>query len=356
MSRFLYGGGGDGDIIKPTGVPYINATATVHDSRAGGTQITDLQNAAGSTINSVVTDANGQALFYGPDNFISVLWLDFGSGVRWALGPKATDLAAVQAVSVQRAADALATSSTTKAKLPYSAADPLEQKLATALDPLVIARFSSQSARDAAFPSPVAGDRCYRTDLHLEQVYNSALGLWRTASFAYNYGSVGGNSGVRVSSTTAETALTLSVVPANPVAGATYRVTAFGYTTQSANDTPTITFRLRIGGVTGTFLASNQFQAASDSSPSNRPWQMTGHITVLTTGGTGSWFGNLTGHSAITSTGSTISSGASLRTNGDAAGSRSTTVDQQMVLTVQWDTSSASNLCVMYGWTWERIN
>lgn len=178
MARYLYGGGGDGDIIQPNGTPYINTSANVYNARSGGTQITDLQNFSGATIAAVTTDTYGQAIFYGPDNYIGALWLDFGSGVRWALSPKAVDLAATRAIAVQRSADAATPTFTAKAHLPYNTADPLEQSLATALDPLVIPRFASDAARNAAFPSPAAGDRCYRTDLFRDQVYDSVSSSW----------------------------------------------------------------------------------------------------------------------------------------------------------------------------------
>lgn len=174
MARFLYGGGGDGDVIKPAGTPFINTTALVYNSRSGGSQITDLQNISGTSISQVTTDSVGQAIFFGPDNYIGVLWLDFGAGspVRWAVSPKAVDLAANRAIAVQRAADAATPSFTAKAHLPYNTADPLEQALTTALDPMVIPRFATSAARDAAFPAPTAGDRCYRTDIKSEQLYN----------------------------------------------------------------------------------------------------------------------------------------------------------------------------------------
>lgn len=180
MARFLYGGGGDGDIIKPTGVPYINSAALVYNARAGGTQVTDLQDITGASVWQVTSDSNGQVIFYGPDAYIGVLWLDFGSGVRWALSPKAVDLAAARAITVQRAADAAAPSYTPKTHLPYNVKDPLEQMLTTALDPLVIPRFASFTDRDAAFPAPVNGDRCYRTDLTSDQVYNGVV--WITVN------------------------------------------------------------------------------------------------------------------------------------------------------------------------------
>jgi hypothetical protein len=182
MTRYLYGAGGDGEVVRPSGIPYANAAAGVYNSRSGGSPITDLQTLAGAAISSVTSDAYGQVAFYGPDNYIGVLWLDFGGGTRWALSPKAIDLAATQAIAVQRTADAAAPNFTARSALPYSTADPLEQALAAKLDPMVIARFPSQTARDAAFPSPANGDRCYRTDLKADQIYDGAA--WETMSFS----------------------------------------------------------------------------------------------------------------------------------------------------------------------------
>lgn len=353
MTRFIYGGGGDGDIIKPTGVPFINAGANVFDARTGGTQITDLQNITGASITTITTDSFGQAIFYGPDNYIAPLWLDFGSGVRWALSPKAVDLAATRAIAVQRAADALTTTPTTKASLPYNTADPLEQALANALDPLVIPRFASVSARDAAFPSPVNGDRCWRNDLAAEQTFNGQIGLWRTTNFASSFGSVGGT--VVLSNSATETSLSAVSAPANIVAGATYRVTAYGTLIVAASTTPNVTFRLRIGGIPGVIAASNNYVAASTASPGLRPWKAEGMINVLTTGVSGTWFANLTSRSAITSTTTLNQADAALRTDGTAAITRDTTVTQSLTMSAQWSAASASNICTQHGWSWERV-
>lgn len=355
MARFIYGGGGDGDIIRTTGVPYINASANVYDARTGGNPVTDLQNITGAAITSVTTDSFGQAIFFGPDNYISVLWLDFGSGVRWALSPKAVDLTATRAITVQRAADAAGASLTTKAALPYHAADPLEQALATKLDPLVIPRFASQAARDAAFPSPVTGDRCWRDDLQADQVYVTALAAWRTILFANRLGPTGAGSG-SVSNTATETQLAGINCPGTVTAGATFRVTAYGTAIQAASTTPTLRFRLRVGGVSGVLLATNSYTAVTNASPTARPWQVTGHITVMSVGASGTWFGNLRSSSVFTSTTAADSTQPAVRVDGTATGTRDTTTTQTLALTAQWDVASASNVCTLYGWNWERIN
>lgn len=180
MARFLYGGGGDGDIVQPTGLPYTNAPATVYSARTAGAAVTDLQSLAGATLPgaAVTSDAYGQVAFYGPDNFVGTLWLQFGTGPRWALSPKAVDLTAAQVIASQRSADDTGRTTTRKAALPKSAANPLGSRLADTLDPLVIPRFASLAARNAAFPAPVSGDRCWRSDLLTDELYDGTR--WRT--------------------------------------------------------------------------------------------------------------------------------------------------------------------------------
>lgn len=354
MARYIYGGGGDGDIIKPTGVPYIGATANVFNARTGGTQITDLQNASGAGITTVTTDAYGQALFYGPDNYTGVLWLDFGSGVRWSLAPKDTGLVATRSISSQRAADASGASLTTKAKLPYNANDPLEQALAAQLDPLVIPRFASSSARDAAFPSPADGDQCYRTDLSARQIYNGAVGAWKSIH-AFNISTVGIPN---VNNTTTETQLSAITVPGGYSAiGSVYRLIAYGNCIQAANTTPTLTFRTRVGGITGPSFATTAFTAASNASPTNRPWRVETNITVVFngSGALGQWFGDMHATCGITSTGTLSTTAPAIRLDGTAVLQRDTTANQDLVLTAQWDTASSSNSVNMYGCTWERV-
>lgn len=355
MTRFIYGGGGDGDIIQMSGAPYANSTASVYDARTGGTRITDLQNISGAAVTSVVTDGYGQAVFYGPDNYIGVVWLDFGGGaVRWALSPKAVDLTAARVITTQRAADAAGASTTTKAALPYSAADPLEQALANKLDPLVLPRFSSQSARDAAFPSPQEGDRCYRLDIRAEQVYNTALAGWFNASYATNRGTSG--PAVGMSWTVSEVELINVPIPANMPAGTTFRLTAYGTTSVLLNSTPDLAFRFRLGGVTGTIMGSNWYTAATNAASATRTWQLTACVTITSTGSSGTWFGNLTSHSLMTSSTALTTSGASVRCDGSAEITRDTTTATSASLTVQWSASSPLNAVSVYGWFWERVN
>lgn len=187
MTRYLYGAGGDAEInSQSTGLPMASTTANVYNARTGGAAVTDLQNLSGGAISQPVSDAYGQFAFYGPDGFTSALWLDLGVGPRWAMRPVdlgviTTSLAtttAASTISATRSSDYTNRVFTPKAALPKNSNDPLEAALADALDPLVIPRFASSSARNTAFPSPADGDMCYRTDNHQFESYNSAVAGW----------------------------------------------------------------------------------------------------------------------------------------------------------------------------------
>lgn len=354
MTRYIYGGGGDGDIVSPTGTPYANASASVYTARSGGTQVTDLQNITGTAVTVVTTDANGQAIFYGPDGYIDVLWLDFGagSGVRWALSPKDVDQAALKAIANQRAADNSALSHTIKAALPYNTNDPLETSLANALDAQVIPRFASQTARDSAFPTPADGDRCWRTDLSMMQIYSVGQGGWRNQPSLYNTSP--GNQ--TIFNTASEFAFATLNIPANDAAqGSCYRIKAWG--TLTCSGTPTVTFKAKIGGIGGLTLATSGALTPGVASAGNRTFSLEANVSCLQTGVSGAWFGVLQGVQAFTmGSGSNPYLNAPTILDGISSVTKDTTVLQQFALTVQWSTASTGNTCAIQGWYAEKIS
>lgn len=183
MTRFVYGGGGDAEVVSPTGVPRASAPAGVYSARVGGSLVTDILDMSGTGLSgTVTTDAFGQAIFQGPDAYTATLWLDFGTGPRWGVAPKMLDQpnGGGQLIKDQRTVDYSTRTATVKSALPQQANIPLYSALVTALDPLVTPRFPSLATRNAAFPSPNDGDQCYRTDLHAGQVYSSNVARWVT--------------------------------------------------------------------------------------------------------------------------------------------------------------------------------
>ncbi len=174
MARQIYGADGSAQVVSPTGVPTV-AAATVYTARTGGTVVTDIQNMSGVNLGGVVTpDSRGQIIFQGPDGSTATYWLDFGDGgPRWGVRP--VDVSAMMtAAMVARDLANYTTPGgfTTKGHLPYTGNSP-SQSLAAALDGMVTPRFSSSGARDTAYPSPVDGDRVFRTDLHAHQTYRN---------------------------------------------------------------------------------------------------------------------------------------------------------------------------------------
>lgn len=182
MARNIYGASGAAQVVSLTGTPTLTA-ATVKSARTGGVTVTDVLNMSGANVAGIVTpDSRGQIIFQGPDNSTDTYWLDFGDGgPRWAVTP--TDFTAMvgTAMAAREVAQNTAPGSVTpKAALPYVDNTAFEN-LALALDTLVIKRFASASARDTAFPAPVDGDRCYRTDIHAHQTYRNLGGVrWVT--------------------------------------------------------------------------------------------------------------------------------------------------------------------------------
>lgn len=83
MARFMYSATpGDFVIDTVTGKPQPGITVKVYTAQTGGTQVTDLLNAAGSPVVQLTSDSVGWVQFYGPDEFRDDLWLDTGTGSR----------------------------------------------------------------------------------------------------------------------------------------------------------------------------------------------------------------------------------------------------------------------------------
>lgn len=143
---------------------------------------------------------------------------------------------------------------------------------------------------------------------------------------------------VTVSNKTTETIIATYTIPANSAeANDVFEFECSG--TCDMTSTPTITFRLRIGGTSGTAVATISYTTAANT---QRPWWIRGYLQCVSTGSGGTWHGFMT-H------GGRIAGGASpgisavwddCTVNPTA---KDTTANQDMVVTVQWGTASASN-------------
>ncbi len=151
---------------------------------------------------------------------------------------------------------------------------------------------------------------------------------------------------------TTETALStaLTIPAADPIAGATYRIVAWGYVTTSGTP-PTITLRARIGGVGGTAIASSGALAPTASLSSAGFWKIECVATCWTTGASGTWSGVLSLLDAFSS----VVSAADDVAAATPTVVRDTTASSDLLFTATWSANTAGNSITCAGSYAERI-
>lgn len=87
MPRFLYGLDQGSVVTDLNGTVLPGRSCTVYNARTAGSVVTDLQDISGAATSSPTSDSRGRVAFFGPDNVSSVLYIDFGDGIRWAVPP-----------------------------------------------------------------------------------------------------------------------------------------------------------------------------------------------------------------------------------------------------------------------------
>ncbi|WP_433856644.1 right-handed parallel beta-helix repeat-containing protein [Streptomyces kronopolitis] len=141
--------------------------------------------------------------------------------------------------------------------------------------------------------------------------------------------------GTAANSTT-ETVVASWLIPAgDALPGTAYRFAAHGQASTTA--TPTLTIRVRLGGVGGTVVAA--FAAVTTGTAiANRGWEVNGVLHAIAPGSSGTWSGGAQLWHRLAST-----TGATAQDVTDGAITRDSTVDQALVITAQWSAASASN-------------
>jgi hypothetical protein len=134
------------------------------------------------------------------------------------------------------------------------------------------------------------------------------------------------------SNTTGETQMFGAfTLPANQQS--VWKIVCFG-TFDNTTGSPTITFRVKIGGVT----VATYVLTVGASAGTVRAWRVEGEVICMTTGASGTWAGNLSGHA---------NTGAAQVSFVDATNPtivRDTTVSNTLEITAQWSAASASNV------------
>lgn len=169
--------------------------------------------------------------------------------------------------------------------------------------------------------------------------------------------------GTAIANSTTETIIFPNVtLPANYMAdGRVMRLTAYGR--HSTTGTPTLTFRLRWGGVAGTTIAASGAMVTG-SAVSAAMWKVELIIQTRSNGASGTLFvvGNARlGEDATSTVGSATNAGAedlmgSAGVATPAAVTVDLTADTALSLTAQWSAQSASNTLTGHVYVLESLN
>lgn len=154
-----------------------------------------------------------------------------------------------------------------------------------------------------------------------------------------------------VANTVTETVIATATIPAgDAVAGAIYRMTAYG--TASSTGTPNFTINARLGGVSGTTMAGIGASPTA-SAISGRPWHAVYYLRCVSSGASASWSPTFVVYHNLTTAAQT---GNNIQLpNSTANQTVDSTVSQAMVLTWTWGTASASNTATCTGVVFERV-
>lgn len=146
-----------------------------------------------------------------------------------------------------------------------------------------------------------------------------------------------------VSNTTTETLLHTFTIPGNDAsAGSVYTIRAIG-TMDWTTGTPTVTFRVRLGGLAGTLIASCVVTCPTGASSAAPAWTVDGDVITISTGSGGTWRGSIRAAGQVVSGGFTAAANPSTVGAPGSAVSVSTTATADLVITAQWSAASATN-------------
>jgi hypothetical protein len=154
-------------------------------------------------------------------------------------------------------------------------------------------------------------------------------------------GALGITSTVTVTNTVTETVLHSFTVPGNDATGGSvYEIYAWGNADWPVTTVPTITLRLRVGGVAGDLLASVVITCPSTAG-TTAGWRADGKVLLTSIGASANWRGNLLVADSI----ATALSGNPIAVSDSNAGvTRSSASTQDIVITGQWSAAAAANI------------
>lgn len=149
-------------------------------------------------------------------------------------------------------------------------------------------------------------------------------------------GALGITASAVVTNTITETVLhTLTVPGSDASAGSVYEIYAWGNADWPVTTAPTITLRLRTGGVAGDILGTVVITCPSTAGTA-AGWRAEGKVLLTSVGASANWRGNLAVSNSIAAI--PIAVGDS-----DVGATRTSVTTQDIVITAQWSAAAAGN-------------
>ncbi len=153
-----------------------------------------------------------------------------------------------------------------------------------------------------------------------------------------------------VANTTTETVIATATIPAgDAVAGAVYRMVAYGVA--STTGTPNFSMGARLGGVAGTSMASIGGSTTA-SGISGRPWKAEYFLRCVSAGASAVW-SPFFGVQHSLASGAQV--GAVQHSNAIANQTVDSTISEAMVVTWTWSVASSSNTATCTAVVFERV-
>ncbi len=221
---------------------------------------------------------------------------------------------------------------------------------ATALGDNGVGEIQLANATTVPTTNPAGGASLYATGG--QPAYRNPQGLVGRVEA----GQLGATSSTTVTASTVgttETALcpVFTIPAADAVAGATYRIVAWGYITTSGAP-PTITLQARLGGVAGTSIAATGALTPTASLTNAGFWKIECVVTCRTTGVSGAWSGVL---SLLDAFSTTLLAADNVNAPTPTV-TRDTTASSDLLFTVTYSANTAGNSIVCSGSYAERIS
>lgn len=152
---------------------------------------------------------------------------------------------------------------------------------------------------------------------------------------------LGTTSTTTVTNSTTETVLhTFAIAGNDPSAGSVYEISAWGNADWPVTTVPTLTLRLRVGGLAGDVLGTVVITCPATAG-TTAGWRADAKVLLTSIGASANWRGNLMVANSIATA---LNENPIAVSDSNAGVTRSSTSTQDLVITAQWSAADAANI------------